>query len=223
MISHELSLIQERSADRAMIEAATAEFLQRGEIQVLGIIINRDIALNDFKTGPAFEDRQQVRERVAREQFDKAKASIALRTTKEETRKRSSGPTARQKKALTVQANKDSRDALVAKVAEMAKTMTKAQVAKELGITLSHIRTICKNHDLPFPIIRARTVMPKEDRAAHYAVLAGALAAWRDLGLSRSEARVKMKIGSEVLERILEVSGMDYPKSSRGVKPKKEA
>ena len=99
-----------------------------------------------------------------------------------------------------------------AKVAEMAKTMTCAEVSKEIDIPQSTLWTMSAREGFSFfKPEHGRQTTRSMDRTEQEK-MAERITALRDAGLSRFQVERQLQVGHKTLSRIIKDFGIDFPK-----------
>lgn len=97
-------------------------------------------------------------------------------------------------------------------VAEMAKTMTCAEVSKAMGIPQSSLWTISAREGFGFfKPEQGHPNMRRMDRSEEEK-MAERITALRDVGISRFQVERQLQVGHKTLARIIKDFGIDFPK-----------
>ena len=106
---------------------------------------------------------------------------------------------------------------LVEQIHQLGVTLTKTEVAAELGVSRRLIYNYAARYDITFkPPTRggAQNLVRRETDEARDAKYAERIRAFLELGITRRQCCGKLAIGNKAFERIISAHGIDYPKRS---------
>jgi len=106
---------------------------------------------------------------------------------------------------------------LAEQIHQLGVTLTKTEVAAELGVSRRLIYNYAARYDITFkPPTRggAQNLVRRETDEARDAKYAERIRAFLGLGITRRQCCGKLAIGNKAFERIISAHGIDYPKRS---------
>jgi hypothetical protein len=112
------------------------------------------------------------------------------------------------------------KEAFVDKVREMAKTMTQRDITQALGITRKRLFSLGEKHGFTFKSGREQMISAQKERTdrSQDAVRIERILAFKEIGLTRTQAAKQMVISNTQLLRLLTDYKIDYPKAVNGFK-----
>lgn len=100
----------------------------------------------------------------------------------------------------------------VARIREMAPTMSRRDICDQEGITLGALKGIAGRYGITFPIRPKQPSPPNKVDAIRDAFLVVRINECIGAGVSRQQCCVQLKISSTLLYRLIKEYGIDYPK-----------
>lgn len=100
----------------------------------------------------------------------------------------------------------------VARIREIAPTMSRRDICEKEGITLGVLKGIAGRYGITFPIRPQMPSPPNKVDSIRDAFLVVRIKECIDSGISRQQCCVTLKISSTLLYRLIKDYGIDYPK-----------
>lgn len=100
----------------------------------------------------------------------------------------------------------------VARIREMAPTMTRRDICEKEGITLGVLKGIAGRYGITFPIRPKQPSPPNKVDSIRDAFLVVRIGECIAAGVSQNQCSIKLKISSTLLRRLIKEYEIDYPK-----------
>ena len=100
----------------------------------------------------------------------------------------------------------------VARIREMAPTMSRRDICEKEGITLGVLKGIASRYGITFPIRPKQPSPPNKVDSIRDAFLVVRIGECIAAGVSRQQCCIKLKISSTLLYRLIKEYEIDYPK-----------
>ncbi|MBI6601896.1 hypothetical protein [Pseudomonas sp. S4_EA_1b] len=110
------------------------------------------------------------------------------------------------------QAVKTETDLQVARIREMAPTMSRRDICEKEGITIGVLKGIAGRYGITFPIRPKQPSPPNKVDSIIDAFLVVRIGECIAAGVSQNQCSIKLKISSTLLRRLIKEYEIDYPK-----------
>jgi hypothetical protein len=107
---------------------------------------------------------------------------------------------------------KDETTARVARIREMAKTLTRNEICEREGIALATLKAIASKHGINFQVRQKTGTAPNKAPPDLEARLVSEIRACIDGGMNRSQCCKALAISYNMLDRIVRDNKIDFPK-----------